>query len=174
VDEQGDRDGSTAKAKGSPVRSLLAEPQRTHLVESSSMRSSASGMTAETADRREIAEYDPLKIPRMEPTRIGHPLFSYPTFPWRQHHQPRSGGTGEPQQRLRVDASFHRARSPFWEGHGGVFVDRSPSGMEERTPRVAAVSRSCSGFTRTAGLEISLRSRHHSSHCDFVVRGRWS
>jgi hypothetical protein len=29
-------------------------------------------------------------------------------------------GTGEPQQRLRVDASFHRNLGPLLEGHGAV------------------------------------------------------
>jgi hypothetical protein len=39
-------------------------------------------------------------------------------------------GTGKPQQRLRVDASFHQFRSPFWEGHGAVFAGRSASGRD--------------------------------------------
>ena len=75
---------------------------------------------------------NPQKVPRMVPTRDWAPP-SFPTHPSMtgNHHQPHSGtGTGEPQQRLRVDASFHQLRSPVWEGHGGVLAGRSGSGME--------------------------------------------
>jgi hypothetical protein len=76
---------------------------------------------------------DPPKIPRMVPTRDWAP----PSFPTHLSITARSSttigtGTGEPQQRLRVDASFHQFRSPFWEEHGAVFAGRSAFPMVER------------------------------------------
>src|SRR5580704_14763315 len=67
----------------------------------------------------------------MVPTRDWTPPLFLPPFDSGDGHRPREGtGTGEPQQRLRVDASFHQFRSPVWEGRGGVLAGRSGSGME--------------------------------------------
>jgi hypothetical protein len=74
------------------------------------------------------------------------------------------------------DGSFHKLRSPFWEGHGGVLAGRSAYRMDER-PRGSRQSVDLARDSReqqTSRLEINRWCRHHSSHCDFVVQGRWS
>jgi hypothetical protein len=75
-------------------------------------------------------------------------------------------GTGEPPEALREEETIHLFRSPLWERVRGCFG--GPVGVRNRpeTPRLAAVNRSCQGFTRIgddAGLEIGLRCRHHLS-----------
>jgi hypothetical protein len=49
-------------------------------------------------------------------------------------------GTGEPQQRLRIEETIHRIWGPFWKGTGVFFAGRSASGMDERPRRLTAVS----------------------------------
>ena len=104
-----------------------------------------------------------------------------PLFPARHFHEgkryrPYSGtGTGEPQQRLRVDASFHQLRSPFWEGHGECFGGSVGVWDRPDTTRLPAVSRSCQGFTRTgnhAGLKIACCA-DISHHAEGARRGLW-
>jgi hypothetical protein len=50
---------------------------------------------------------------------IGHPLFSYRPFHDEKviGHAP-GAGTGEPQQRLRVEETIHQIWGPFWKGTG--------------------------------------------------------
>jgi hypothetical protein len=49
-----------------------------------------------------------------------------PSFPYQPFHDEKvighapGAGTGEPQQRLRVEETIHQFRSPFWKGHGAV------------------------------------------------------
>jgi hypothetical protein len=100
---------------------------------------------------------NPQKVPRMVPTRDWAPP-SFPTHPSMtgNHHQPHSGtGTGEPQQRLRVDASFHQLRSPVWEGHGvfsrsGQQSTRGNSRNRNRVDRGSAGRRFRAGKTGTS------------------------
>jgi hypothetical protein len=60
---------------------------------------------------------------------IGHPSFLA------RHSQEgkvvgyaKGTGTGEPQQRLRVEEAVRQIWGPFWKGTGGVLAGRSPSG----------------------------------------------
>ena len=63
---------------------------------------------------------------------FGTPSFSRTSYHGNLPATLEGAGTGEPQQRLRVDASFHRLRSPFLERHGGVLAGRSASAMDEK------------------------------------------
>jgi hypothetical protein len=95
----------------------------------------------------------PHKIP-LDGTNQG---FGTPLFPthlaWPQRHQPRSGtGTGEPQQRLRVDASFHQIWGPFWKGTGVFWRAGGRLGIDQIPRRLTALGRSCRGFRRTGNL----------------------
>jgi len=92
-------------------------------------------MPAEAVCRhKNMVDGNPRKIPRMGTlSGIGHP--SSVALPSRQPDRPHSEtGTGEPQERLRVDASFHQFRSPFWEGHG-VFWRADGGPAWTRAPR---------------------------------------
>ena len=115
---------------------------------------------------------NPDKIPRMVPTRDWAPPFSYAPLHGGNVISHARAGTGEPQQRLRIDASFHRIWGPFWKGTGCF---GGPVGVRDRpeTPRLAAVSRSCQGFTgtgKTRGLEFGLGGEI-SNHVEDAGRG---
>jgi hypothetical protein len=64
---------------------------------------------------------------------LGTPSFpTHPSMTGNGSSTTVGAGTGEPQQRLRVYASFHRFRSPFLERHGGVLAGRSVSVTDEK------------------------------------------
>jgi hypothetical protein len=70
---------------------------------------------------------------------IGHPSFLA------RHSQEgkvvgyaKGTGTGEPQQRLRVEEAVRQIWGPFWKGAGGVLAGRSPSGRVPRGSRQSA------------------------------------
>jgi hypothetical protein len=99
---------------------------------------------------------------------LGTPSFQA-TFPWRQRSSTTlRTGTGEPQHRLRVDASFHQIWGPFWKGTG-VFrigswpfvmnprteVSRPHLGFRDETPRGPEISQ---GMSRLCGRRFAVPS----------------
>jgi hypothetical protein len=90
------------------------------------------------------------------------PLFCPPCT--MQSHRPRvEGGTGEPQQRLRVEASFHQFGSPVSEGPGVVLEGRMSFGHgggrgRNHKPSSGAAS-SILSFLERQGFEFGRKGR---------------
>src|SRR5690242_1897677 len=99
-------------------------------------------------------------------SRIGHPSF-FTSSLMATSPPTRGAGTGEPQQRLRVDASFHQFRSPF-KKRTGVFW-RAGRGPEWNAPtRRAAVN---SGNSRTGTSSTAISRAELIQHVSDLGRG---
>ena len=127
----------------------------------------------------ELLDGNPPKVPRMGTlSGIGTPPFCRPFVTATSWPRTRGTGTGEPLRAPREEETIHRLRSPFWEGHGGVFG--GPVGVRDlrETPR-AAVSRSCQRFTALWRPHSSRRGcrtevRGTSSRCGAAsLKNRW-
>jgi hypothetical protein len=96
-------------------------------------------------------------------SRIGHPSF-FTSSLMATSPPTRGAGTGEPQQRLRVDASFHQFRSPF-KKRTGVFW-RAGRGPEWNAPTRRAEVNSGNARTGTSSTR-NQPCRTHSARLRF-------